>query len=228
MARFCDNCNIFGLTFGFTLLQGAKRVDIYLCATCKKAFGMGREDFFATKDINQLFEKHLFNKSIETKDPAFNVTKFNINSDILEITKLVNLQLIEKLYKDPDMIKTIDRRLFEEIISELWRGFGYSVELTARTRDGGKDIVAVSNDASKVKLLIECKRPDPGNKIGVRAVRELYGVKMIEGASKAILATTSYFTEDAKVLLENKRWELSGADYNEINNWIHTYLKNKK
>ena len=82
-------------------------------------------------------------------------------------------------------------------MAELFFGFGYDVELTAKTRDGGRDIIAIKRAEANVKYLIECKRPDPGGYVGVRPVRELYGMKTHEGATKAILATTAYFSQDA-------------------------------
>ena len=56
-----------------------------------------------------------------------------------------------------------------------------------------------------MKYLIECKRPNHGNLIGVRPVRELLGVKYDEKATKAILATTTSFTPDAKLYFERNR-----------------------
>ena len=47
------------------------------------------------------------------------------------------------LKRDPSQLCEIDRRVFEELVAELFDGFGYAVELTARTRDGGRDMIAV-------------------------------------------------------------------------------------
>jgi HJR/Mrr/RecB family endonuclease len=37
----------------------------------------------------------------------------------------------------------LNRRLFEEFVAELFHEFGYEVELTKRTRDGGRDVIAI-------------------------------------------------------------------------------------
>ncbi len=67
-----------------------------------------------------------------------------------------------------------------------------------RTRDGGRDIVAIGEKArSLLKYIIECKRHRKDRKVGISYVRALYGVKLSEGATKAILATTSGFTKGA-------------------------------
>lgn len=67
--------------------------------------------------------------------------------------------------------------------------------------------------------------PGPGNPIGVSTVRELYGVKVDDGATKAILATTTYFTPDAKQFFDKHRWELEPRDFDDIHRWIDDYLR---
>ena len=78
----------------------------------------------------------------------------------------------------------MNRRGFEELVAELFGGFGYEVELTKQTRDGGRDIVAIKRGEVQVKYLIECKRPDPGGHVGVGPARELLGVLTDEKAQR--------------------------------------------
>jgi|ERR1017187_9669777 hypothetical protein len=111
-------------------------------------------------------------------------------------------------------------RDFEVFVAELWRRFGYDVELTMRTRDNGRDIVAVRKAETDIRIIVECKRYVPPKKVSVEIVRALYGVKAHEGASKAILATTSSFTWPAQDLLRSHPWELEGRDYGGIMDWI--------
>ena len=90
-------------------------------------------------------------------------------------------------------------REFEFLVSELWRSLGYETEVTAATRDGGKDVVARRRVGGRdLVLYIECKHYSPGNKVAVRYVRELYGVKERDSADAAILVTTSDFTRNAR------------------------------
>jgi len=111
-------------------------------------------------------------------------------------------------------------RQFEELIAEIWDRFGYHIELTKRTRDGGRDIIAVRQAEAEMKLLIECKRYASDNKVGVSLVRSLYGVKIHDGATKAILATTSTFTKDASEFVTSHRWELEGRDFDGVVDWV--------
>ena len=156
-------------------------------------------------------------------------TTFDIEStasgeSLVKVASYVDRALIARLHKYPDDLRTIDRRKFEELVAELFVGFGYEVELTQRTRDGGKDIIAIRKAEVDTRFLIECKRPDPGTPVRVSAVRELFGVKTDDGASKAILATTSYFTPDAKLFFEKHRWELEPRDFDALQLWIAKYL----
>ena len=146
---------------------------------------------------------------------------------LIQVVSLVDRELISRIHKNPEFLKTIDRRLFEKLVAELFNGFGYDVELTQQTRDGGKDIIAVRRREVDVRYLIECKRPDPGNAVAVTAVRELYGVKVSDGATKAIIATTTHLSPDARLFVEKHRWELEAREYGAIQEWVAAYLEQK-
>lgn len=147
---------------------------------------------------------------------------------IISISSRVNDRMIMYFSKYPNELKTMNRRLFEEFIAELFDGFGFDIELTKRTRDNGRDIIAIKNVETEIKYLIECKRPDPGNPIRIRPVRELFGVKQDEKATKAILATTSYFTKDAILFSERNKWELELKDFSGVVKWIEEYRRIKE
>jgi HJR/Mrr/RecB family endonuclease len=154
-------------------------------------------------------------------------TKFYVHSSTKEskiiIPKLVldvSTSLSALVANDPQALRRLSPREFEKLIAEIFNTFGYHVELTARTRDGGRDVVAVKHqDDILYKLLIECKRYSPHRKVGVAHVRELYAVKTIERATKAILATTSMFTADARRLEQKLIYELELKDKDAIVNW---------
>jgi len=139
----------------------------------------------------------------------------------------VDRALIERLKKHPNELRYIDRRKFEEVVAEIFNGFGYEVELTKRTRDGGKDIIAIKRREVNLRYLIECKRPNPGSAIGVAAVRQLWAVKDDEGASKAVLVTTTSFSRDAKAFVDRHLWELEARDFDGLLAWIDDYLRIK-
>ena len=132
-----------------------------------------------------------------------------------------NDDLIRYIANKPDAIFGIAPRKFEELIAEIFIRKGFNVELTKATRDGGRDIVAIHQHLDiRTKYLIECKRYAKHNKISIAFVQRLLGVKIAESANKAILATTSTFTKDAKVFAQNHIWDLDLKDYSDIIAWI--------
>lgn len=157
----------------------------------------------------------------------FKLGEGNESDSIIKVASLFDRALIARLQHYPDDLRVINRRRFEHLIAELFSGFGYEIELTQRTRDGGKDIIAIKHAEVDLRFLIECKRPDPGNVVGVSTVRELYGVKNDDEASKAILVTTTHFSPDAKLFSEKHRWELELKDFEAIQIWIRKYLSNE-
>jgi hypothetical protein len=157
----------------------------------------------------------------------FDIDRLHRGQTVLEVTNGVGRALVERLSKNPEELRTLDRRLFEELVAEIFHGFGYEVELTKRTRDGGRDVIAIKDAEAAVRYLIECKRPDPGHKLGVGVVRNLYGVLKHEQATKGILATTAFFTKDARLFFDQHRWELEPRDYPGLLNWIEMYKKQK-
>lgn len=148
--------------------------------------------------------------------------------DILELYDSIS-ELVTYLKVSPELIRELTSREFEEVIAELFRSKGFQVDLTKRTRDGGKDIIAIHTDVFGIqnKYFIECKHYAETNKVGVDVVRTLHGVKNTkDGPNKTIVATTSTFTTDARKFVEQEiasKWDMSLADYDEIVKWIHDY-----
>jgi restriction endonuclease Mrr len=197
---------------------------------CPQCGSTGRHYLLEVSDAIHLTESVSVKLDAIIEDPSdlhgqFDVEKEIDGKTIIQYSNLVSEKLIEFFHKNPIELKRINRRLFEELVAELFNGFGYKVELTKQTRDGGKDIIAIKRTEVEVKYLIECKRPDPGGYVGVAPVRELYGVKVSEGATKAILATTAYFSPTAKILFNKHKWELEPRDYDDLKEWLRLYLK---
>ena len=138
-------------------------------------------------------------------------------------------ELISALRHSPELMREISPREFEEVVTEIFRAKGYEVDLTKRTSDGGKDIIAIHTDGLgiKSKYFIECKRYDEENKVGVALVRALQGVKNTkDGPNKTILVTTSSFTSGARDFVENQansKWDMSLADFEDLVRWLNEY-----
>lgn len=143
---------------------------------------------------------------------------------IVEVVSRFDRALISRIGDSPSELFRLAPRQFEEFVAELWRGFGYEVELTAQTRDGGKDIIALQQREVKSRYIIECKRYAADNKVGIDVVQRVLGVRYSERASMGIIATTSSFTAPAQAVLDDHPWELDGRNFEAIQGWIRQYL----
>ena len=125
----------------------------------------------------------------------------------------------------PQALHEIRPRQFEELIAEILAQYGWQVQLTPATRDGGYDLFAISKDRAGVQTswIIECKKYREDRKVGIDVVRELFGVKAnldpagLPGGTAGMLmvATTSHFTKGVQKRKES-RYDLELRDYEGI------------
>lgn len=132
--------------------------------------------------------------------------------------------LIYSIQSNPNYIYDLTPRQFEEVIAELFISEGFDVQLTKKTRDGGKDlIVTKSFMGTPIVMIVECKRYDSQNKVSINVVRSLLGVHQDDKVNKAMVVTTSFFTKDAISFAERQGTMMELADFNVIMNWINKY-----
>lgn len=142
---------------------------------------------------------------------------------IIEVSACVWTEIIRRCSKDPDSLFSLTPREFEGLIAEIFRGFGFDVELTKQTRDGGRDVIAVSHRVVSVKYLLECKRYARDKTVGIACVQRLHGVTLSEGATKGVLVTTSRFTQPARQHISKHCWLLDGKDFEGLVEWLEMY-----
>ena len=144
----------------------------------------------------------------------------NVQPLILDI----NQELLKYIARHPDYLYQISSRKFEELIADILKDFGFNVELTKITRDGGRDIVAhIKNSLTSMLMFIECKHYAANRPVGVDVIREVIGVKELYKPNKSLIVTSSYFTKDAikeKNMIES---QLDLKDHNDIRNWLKSY-----
>jgi HJR/Mrr/RecB family endonuclease len=151
-----------------------------------------------------------------------------VRQPAIELVRSVSDRLAMAIAKNPKLLYEIGSRRFEELMADVVAQFGFDVELTAQTRDGGRDIIAIGKgDIGRSRLLIEAKRYAPDRPVGIELVRALYGVKTDERATKALLATTSRFTQPAREFEERHLWEMELKDYEAVLEWITKFRKSK-
>lgn len=133
----------------------------------------------------------------------------------------INNGIIDVVAKEPEVLFKMTPRQFEELMAELFIKEGFKVELTPSTRDGGKDLYAFRTDSTGQTLYaVECKQYRPTHKVGRPIVQLLNGVIEQERLTGGVIATTSYFTKDAKESAELLKYRLFLQDCDYILNWI--------
>jgi len=98
---------------------------------------------------------------------------------------------------------------FEKFIGDLFRKMGYQVYHTPATGDYGADLVV--KDANNI-IVVQVKKYNPNNRIGAQIVQQTLGSMWKYNANKAIIVTTSYFTQRAREQARNAPIELWNRD----------------
>ena len=116
------------------------------------------------------------------------------------------LSVYQEILRNPNIMYDLESWEFEEFVADVFRQYGFKADVTQRTRDGGKDIIAQFDSLER--------------HVGVDVVRKLYAVMSRDRVDKGVIVTTSYFTRDAiaEASLLNGRIKL--IDYNELQNLI--------
>ena len=107
--------------------------------------------------------------------------------------------------RDLTSIRELSWREFEELVAEAYRRQGYQVAENPRAgADGGVDIRLEKSGALH---LIQCKQWR-SSQVGVRVVRELYGVMSAEHAASGSVISSGVFTQEAKRFAVGKSIDL--------------------
>jgi restriction system protein len=97
--------------------------------------------------------------------------------------------------KDLGSIRSLGWREFEDLVGEAYRRQGYTVRENAGAGpDGGVDLVLNKGGNT---FLVQCKQWRSW-KIGVKVVREMYGLMTAKHAHGVIIITSGMFTQDAR------------------------------
>ena len=139
----------------------------------------------------------------------------------------VNEKVLKYLAENPQELYHLQDRDFEKVMAEIYRKLGYKVELTQETRDGGKDIIIRKPEVlGDFVYYVECKKYSASRHIGVGIIRNLVGTVNTDRVNGGILATTSFFTKDAKkFIIESKlNYQIQTHDYDRIRNMLNAVV----
>lgn len=127
------------------------------------------------------------------------------------------LSVYDQILIDPNSVYNLKSWEFEELVAEVYSRHGFKAEVTQRTRDGGRDVIATCEVGGiSYSTYFECKQQGPHLPVGVEIVRGLYGVMERDRIDKGVIVTTSRFTRDVirEAKLFNGRIKL--VDYQEL------------
>ena len=125
------------------------------------------------------------------------------------IVKLIFRHIRYKKYINSglDVVDKMSGTEFEEFLLVHFKQMGYRSRLTPVTADYGADLVL---EKDNVKTVVQAKRW--GQKVGVEAVQQILGAMGYYKASKAIVITNNYCSENAHILATSNNIEIWNRD----------------
>ncbi|WP_371395296.1 restriction endonuclease [Bacillus pseudomycoides] len=107
------------------------------------------------------------------------------------------IRVLKRMAKsDIQFIDKMDGFQFEVYLKALFRELGYRPEVTKRSCDYGVDVILKGRN----RIVIQAKRYGIKNRVGIRAVQEVYAGKAYYKADEAWIVTNSFYTKQAEEL----------------------------
>lgn len=136
---------------------------------------------------------------VDSSNPAL-VRKLSESGDLEPVSDAPKALTLE-------LLAALEWKRFEEVGSAYFELLGFRTEETPIGPDGGIDIKLYRDDANSPTALVQCKAWH-GVKVGVKPIRELYGVMAAEGVEHGVFLTSSRFSEEAQAFAEGKEIDL--------------------
>jgi len=147
--------------------------------------------------INDLKKELLENGIIKKEKDVFKILQFYIQEKEEKLTR-------ESIRKEPQKFSNLSGTEFEKLLYRLFEAMGYKVELIGKSGDQGGDLIA-NNEGERILIQAKCYRDwSTGNS----AVQQVVGAIKYYDCSKAMVITTSYFTDEAMALAHANKTEL--------------------
>ncbi|MEP1385550.1 MAG: restriction endonuclease [Paraglaciecola sp.] len=106
-----------------------------------------------------------------------------------------------------ESIKALNWKEFEELVAEAFRRQGFRVIEGDLGPDGGIDVTLIKDNQT---TLVQCKQWRSKN-VGVKVVREMFGVLAANAASRVLIICCGGFTRDAVAFSQGKPIQLIGG-----------------
>jgi len=116
---------------------------------------------------------------------------------------------------DDTILKTIEWRRFEIVTKEFLNMSGFVATETKTGADGGVDITIQRKDNPESRGIVQCKAWN-SYKVGIKVVRELFGVMAANRISMGMVITSGEFTSEAEDFAKGKMTLVSGDRFLEL------------
>lgn len=107
------------------------------------------------------------------------------------------------------LINSLEWKRFEELCAGYFSQKGYRAEISRQGADGGIDIFLYKESYSTTRVfgVVQCKAWNT-YKVGVKPVRELFGVMTAEQAPLGVFMTSGAYTQEAEQFAQGKPLKL--------------------
>jgi len=105
-----------------------------------------------------------------------------------------------------ETIRSLSWREFEELLAEAYRRQGYEVLANNSAGPDGETDIEIQKEGNL--YLVQCKQWK-NVKVGVKEVREMFGIMTAEKASGCVIVTSGMFTQEARNFAEGKPIDLA-------------------
>lgn len=96
-----------------------------------------------------------------------------------------------------ELLQALEWKRFERVCAGYFEAIGFRAVVARAGADGGIDIHLFQGGGTKPAIIAQCKAWNT-YKVGIKPVRELFGVMAMEGVSEGIFLTTGIFTSEAR------------------------------
>jgi restriction system protein len=111
-----------------------------------------------------------------------------------------------------ELLRALEWKRFEQVCAAYFETLGFRCKIAGEGADGGVDIRLFVDDGAAPVIIAQCKSWNV-RQVGVKPIRELFGVMSADGVEEGIFVTTGTYTADAREFAQDKNMSLiDGAD----------------
>lgn len=110
-----------------------------------------------------------------------------------------------------ELLDQLEWRRFEMLVQALFQAEGLIASRIRAGADGGIDLTLRESLDGPVTAIVQCKAWKTYT-VGVKPVRELFGVMHAEGVPRAYFFTSGHFTSEARAFVEGKPLDLINSN----------------